>query len=196
MKREDISGIILAGGQSSRMGREKGLLSLGGKLMTEYLIETLSVSTDRIIIISNNPEYKQFDLEVEQDLFPGCGPLGGIYTGLHHSKSNTNLVVSCDVPFVSAHLFAYLLEQSATAEVTVPLHQGRTEQLIGVYSKNCMPVFKKRIEKGLLKVRDANQLLEYHEVLIDDRLPFYNPNIFLNVNSPEDFEKAKKVNKL
>ena len=96
--------IILAGGKSSRMGSDKGLVLLNGKPMISYIIEILKKMQIPIIIISNNENYKQFGLPVFADIIKEKGPLGGIYTGLKNSKTESNIIVSCDVPFYQIEL--------------------------------------------------------------------------------------------
>ena len=91
----EITGIILAGGKSSRMGTDKGLLLLNGKPMVKYVIDVLSKVTSKIIIIANNDEYKQFGYKVYSDLIKDKGPVGGIYTAMNYTNSNTNICISC-----------------------------------------------------------------------------------------------------
>ena len=104
-----ITGVILAGGKSSRMGTDKGLLELNGKPLIQYAIDTLKSIGLEIIIISNNSDYEQFGFPVYPDIIPDKGPIGGVYTALSYSSTEKNLIVSCDTPFLSKKLLNYLI---------------------------------------------------------------------------------------
>ena len=99
--KNNITGIILAGGKSSRMGTEKGLILYKNKPFVEHIIEAMNPLVDNIIIISNNKAYKSFGFRCYEDLIKNTGPLAGIYTGLRYSKTENNLIVSCDVPLIN-----------------------------------------------------------------------------------------------
>jgi len=107
-----VTGIILAGGKSSRMGAEKGLQELCAKPLIHYAIEVLSGLCNTIIISSSSEAYKSLGHKVVADVIPGIGPMGGIYSALQQSKTEENLVLSCDLPFVSQELMSYILEYS------------------------------------------------------------------------------------
>jgi molybdenum cofactor guanylyltransferase len=185
-----FNAIVLAGGKSARMGVDKGLMPLSGKPMISYVLEVLEPLSDRILIVSNQEEYTQFGHPVFKDEYRDKGPLAGIYSGLLNSTTAHNIVVGCDVPFVSEALLNHLIKAHLHFDVTVPIHNGKTEQLMGIYAKNCLPVFQAQIEANELKIKTANRKLKYQEIEIDKRLKFYDPKLFQNVNSPIDFEKA------
>ena len=105
------TGIILAGGKSSRMGEDKGLVLLNGKPMIQYVIEALKEVVSDIIIISNNASYNKFRIPVYADLIKDKGPVGGIYTGLYHSTTELNFCISCDVPMISSDFILWLLNK-------------------------------------------------------------------------------------
>ena len=116
--------IILAGGNSSRMGSDKGLVLLNGKPMIQYCIDTLESLNLPIIIVSNNKEYEKFGFPVYADVIPEKGPLGGIYTGLYYSKKDKNIVISCDTPFVSPRLLRLMIDKSSNELVTISKFDG------------------------------------------------------------------------
>ena len=105
------TGIILAGGKSSRMGEDKGLVLLNGKPMIQYVIEALKEVVSDIIIISNNASYNKFRVPVYSDIIKDKGPVGGIYTGLYHSTTELNFCISCDVPMISSDFIFWLLNK-------------------------------------------------------------------------------------
>ncbi len=103
---QKYTGIILAGGQSSRMGKEKGLMRWKGKTLIEHAIAILSPLCENIIISANNDHFDSFGYPVVGDLFPGCGPMGGIFSVLTKSETLNNLVIPSDTPFVTPDISA------------------------------------------------------------------------------------------
>ncbi len=181
----ETTGIILAGGKSSRMGQDKGLMLLNGKPMIEYVIESLKKVSSQIIIISNSKQYKQFGYPVYEDEIKDKGPVGGIYTGLNNSNSLTNIFVSCDTPHVSPQLLLHLLSQCSEHEVAIPVYNNKVHPLIGVYKTSVLPVFKESLNQNQLKLMLVNQLLNTNIVLINENE--FDANNFKNYNSPNDF---------
>ena len=178
------TGIILAGGKSSRMNQDKGLMLLDEKPMIQYVIDVLKTVVDEIIIISNNPEYEQFGHPVYSDLIKEKGPLAGIYTGLFYSESETNIVLSCDVPYVNEELISCLLSEHRDYQITIPQKEERTHQLIGIFSKSCEPIFAIFIEKDELKLMDAFKNLNLNIVNANH----FDIDLFRNLNSPNDLD--------
>jgi len=178
------TGIILAGGKSTRMNQDKGLMLLDGKPMIQYVIYTLNSLVDEIIIISNNAAYEQFGYPVYSDLIKDKGPLAGIYTGLFYAQSETNIVLSCDVPYVSEALISFLLSEHQQHQITIPKKKDRTHQLIGVFSKSCEVNFALSIEKEELKLIDAFKNLNLN--VIDAN--HFDVDLFRNLNSPNDLD--------
>ena len=144
----NTTGIILAGGKSSRMGEDKGLALLNGKPMIQHIIEALENSVSDIIIISNNTAYSEFGYPVYSDIIKDKGPVGGIYTGLSHSNTDKNICLSCDVPLISSEFITWLLERSGDSNVTLPKHKNKVHQMIGVYQKSVLPKFKESTENN------------------------------------------------
>lgn len=186
--KNNINAILLAGGKSSRMGSDKGLLLLNNKPMLQHVIDAVQPLVDEIIIVSNQKEYKQFGFPVFEDSIKDAGPLAGIYTGLLASKTHQNIVLSCDVPYVSVELIALLIEKSLGFDVTIPKKNDRTHPMIGVYTQNCLPIFEKELEKQQLKVKLA---LEKVLLNIVDVSAFDDFN-FLNINTKEDLNLKKE----
>lgn len=175
---------ILAGGKSSRMGEDKGLMSLFGKPMIEYVIDEAKTLGKPIQIISNNSNYKKFELPVFKDKFEEKGPLSGIYSALYNSKKEYNLILSCDVPYAKVELFNFILSKCEGYEVTLPSKEERIHPLIGVYQKSLIPHFEREINNSRLKVLDAIQNLNGQIV---DASEFEKIN-FKNLNSRRDIQ--------
>ncbi len=180
-----MTGIILAGGKSSRMGQDKGLMTYKGKPLIRYAIDVLNGLVGDTIIISANQDYARFGMPVYSDIYPDSGPLGGIFTGLTHSPNYRNVVLGCDTPYVTAALLEHLFSFEGH-DVVIPRHVGGTEQLMGVYSKSCLGVMERRIKNGQLKIKEAYEELDVREVNIDSSHSFYSAALFQNLNSPSD----------
>ena len=189
----EITGIILAGGKSSRMGTDKGLVILNGKPLIQYVIDTLIKVTSKVIIISNNDEYYKFGLEVYPDLIIDKGPVGGIFTALVTSSTKINIIVSCDTPFVTEKLLNLLIDNSTGFEVTMSSHNNKTHPLIGVYNKSVSATFKKCLDNNQLKLSLVNEELVHNIVKINDRtiskLNFYNINTQIDLKTIENESK-------
>jgi len=179
-----FTAIILAGGKSSRMGEDKGLMLFDDKPMIHHIINVAKPLVDEIIIVSNNKEYEQFGYPVYEDLIKDKGPLAGIYTGLKYAKTAKNIVLSCDVPFVSEALIQLLLNNCETVDVVIPEKENRTHQLIGVYDKSCVPTFKNELDKDQRKLKLAIEELTYKVVDANH----IDAQIFNNINSKDDIE--------
>ena len=188
----EVTGIILAGGKSLRMGTEKGLQKLCGKPLISYAIQVLSGLCDTIIISSSSEAYKSFGYEVIPDELPGIGPMGGIYSALRQSKTGENLVLSCDLPFVSKELMSFILNNSNGCQVAVPW-QGyqHYEPLCGFYNLSVLDQMNAFIQKGNYKLPDLFEEIHINRLTIDSQLDFYQENLFLNVNSKHDLATAE-----
>lgn len=183
----NVGAIILAGGKSSRMGQDKGLMLLNNKPMIAHLLATVKNITNDIIIVSNSTEYQQFGIEVREDLIKDAGPLAGIYTGLNFSKHTNNIVLSCDVPFVSRNLLTFLIENSHQYDVTIPENSEKTHQVIGVYNKSCIPIFKAELENNQRKIKLALSKVNLH--IVDANK--FSQREFMNINTPNELNEAR-----
>lgn len=183
----DATVILLAGGKSSRMGRDKGLIELEGKPMIQHLIDRARALQLPILIVANNSEYAQFGLPVFADEIENKGPMGGIYTGLLHSSSDLNLVISCDAPYVSLELMKQLLEvaHENRMEITVPKH-GQLHPLIAVYRRNVLDRVKSAIDVQDLKVLN---MLNRAKTGILDLTNRFSEREFSNINEKKDLKK-------
>lgn len=192
MMQKNITAIILAGGKSSRMQQDKGLVILNGKMMIEYILEKAKMFTDKIIIITNNETYHQFGLPCYTDVIKDSGPMAGIYTGLLNSTSQKNLVLSCDAPFVSEKVIEKLIAQFGDEDVLVATHDEKIEPLCAIYDLNCAVYFKQWIANGELKMMKALQKL--NTVSVNFTSAEMNGDCFININTPEDLEQYQKKN--
>ena len=197
--RNDITGIILCGGKSSRMQTNKALLKLGDKTVIEIVAAKLKSIFNEVLISANDSkEYDFLKLPVVNDIFIGKGPLAGIHSALKYSSTKKNFIISCDMPLISVELINYLINLNTEKSILLPKSNGRIQQLCGIYSKSVIDEIENIFK---LSEKDKNikgslyELLERVPIeLIDvDDLNIYNKNIFLNMNSPEDYELIKNI---
>ena len=189
MGKEEITGIILAGGKSSRMGRDKGLCRFKGKTLVSYAIATLQPLCGRIIISANNDmeDYSAFGLEVFPDEVKDIGPMGGILTCLKQSTTQHNLVLSCDTPFVTTALFEFLLNNIKKRQLVVPATQTfLLEPLAAYYATNVLAELERFVNAGDYKMMNFFKKVNFGSIAVDELLPAFSENLFLNLNTPED----------
>ena len=187
---ENILGVILCGGQSKRMGSDKGLIEFNGKKMVEHVLESLG--SHCIGIISNNDEYKQFGKPVWPDIYKNCGPLGGIHSALYHSKAGWNLIAGCDLPFVPTEFLNFLFEKTngANADAIVRVHENKIEPLCAFYHRSCINSIEKLIRGKELKMKDA--LKNFNTSYIDIPMNLFGNSLFRNINTRQDLIKHSK----
>ena len=183
-----ITGIILAGGKSSRMGSDKSQMILNGKTLIEYSIQALRPICEKVVISSNSFNYDHTGCEVWPDELPDGSPMIGIYSCLKRSSTEYNIVLSCDMPLISTSLLEYLLENASENGITVPIHENNLiEPLCGIYKQACIPVLKGFIDKGNYRLNECIRSTSHLLVTIDYKTPTFSGNIFSNINTPDDF---------
>jgi molybdopterin-guanine dinucleotide biosynthesis protein A len=187
-----LTGILLAGGKSSRMGQEKGLVEFKGKPLIQYGIDLLSEFTDTILIGSSNPDYLPFGLEMVPDEIMGKGPVAGLAALLKRSHTPWNLVLACDLPFLQPELVVALLEAAGTNQAVVPVSQGMAEPLAGLYHSDLAEYFQLEIAKGNLALHKILQSCKVH-YLDTEELVLKYPNLFTNFNSLKEMDSFGKL---
>jgi molybdopterin-guanine dinucleotide biosynthesis protein A len=184
-----ITGIVLAGGSSSRMGEDKSLLKLNRKSLVEYSIDALKPLCDKVIISSNNLIYDFTGCEVWPDELPEQAPIIGIYSCLKRSETEINIFLSCDMPLMSSLMIRYLLTKSADFVITVPVHDnGQIEPLCGIYKKSSIDVLKSFIDRGNYRLNECIRAASSQLVAVDSQIPCNSPNLFHNINTPTDYD--------
>ena len=183
-----ITSIILAGGKSSRMGQDKGFLGLEGKPMIQYGIETAQRLSNHIVVIANNKSYHSLGVPVFPDVYINKGPLGGIHSGLTHSKTDWNWVIGCDMPQINTGIVKYLLNHLGKHQIVVPLWKGMAQPLCALYNKDCVDELESCIKKGELKMSHVLSTLKVKFINITEDLDFYSPFLFTNLNDQQDVD--------
>ncbi|MDR1944021.1 MAG: molybdenum cofactor guanylyltransferase [Synergistaceae bacterium] len=156
-----MSASILAGGKSSRMGTDKALLEWREKNFLETILQTLSIFKNVMISTAGKDQYGWARCAKAPDLFPGVGPIGGIYSSLASSPDEYLFITACDTPFLSADLIKSICEAASGYQCFVAKERdGRLHPLCGVYHKSAISVLKERIERGRYKIAPAYDLLK------------------------------------
>jgi molybdopterin-guanine dinucleotide biosynthesis protein A len=186
----NVTGAILAGGNSSRMGRDKALLLWNGKPLIMHVAETLHAMFHDVRICGGTDDrYGFLGLPVLPDLVPQSGPLGGIHSALSHSVPASVFVLSCDMPLVSCSLIEYILEFPSSAPMKVAALDGRLQPLCGVYHTSCLPVIGQELKHRRLKLTEVFALLNGTPVPIGPDLSFYDERLMMNVNDEQAYRQ-------
>ena len=183
----EFTSIILAGGQSSRMGEDKALVPYNGKPLILYSIGLSLNFSDKIIISSDQESHTSLGFPVVPDIYPVHAPIAGIHAGLKSSATDWNLVLSCDMPNISSQVIDYLLSNlDDKSEIVLPQHDGYLEPLCGFYHKSLIPLMESNFTKNLLSPLDLLGSAPHRIIRMDD-LPGKNMSfVFRNVNSRND----------
>jgi molybdopterin-guanine dinucleotide biosynthesis protein A len=187
MGRSELTGIILAGGLSRRMGREKGLVEFHGKPLIQYGIDLLSQFTDQILISTGNAAYLDFGLELVTDEISGQGPAAGLAASLKFSTTPWNLVLACDLPFLEPELIHNLFTKTGNTMAVIPAHDGVYEPLAALYHKDLAPVFEASVYSGNLALHKILATCKVHYLNAAPLMKKY-PQLFTNFNSLKEME--------
>lgn len=184
---KNITAIILAGGRSSRMGRNKcSLKTRDGKIFIENIAEKFSPFVKEIIISTNSKEFNYLGFTVVKDIFPNHGPIAGIYSALKKSSSQLNIIVPCDMPFISLKLYIHLLQKMDGAKIIYPVFKGQIFPLNSIIHRETLPTLYTQLLSNDNKIRNLISIIKSR------RIEIKNPEcekIFVNINTPEDYLK-------
>ncbi|TKG96362.1 molybdenum cofactor guanylyltransferase [Puteibacter caeruleilacunae] len=190
-KQMKVNGIILAGGKSTRMGQDKGLIQWKGKYLLEYPLSTLLSVCETCIISANDTQYQQFNLPLIEDIYKDIGPIGGLHAALDSTKDCWNVVLSCDVPFIDTNVVERLLQHiGSDVECVVAVHNGQFEPLVTVFHSSVASKLEDYIMLKEYNIRHIIRQLKYAEVDFSKE-EILNPALFQNIDTPEDLEKLQ-----
>jgi molybdenum cofactor guanylyltransferase len=189
---EDVSAFILAGGKSTRMGTDKAFVVLDGRTLLSRMLDLARQLTSNVHIIGDPAKFAPFSPTIE-DIFPGCGPLGGIHAALRSSRTDLNVILAVDVPFVSLALLDYLISRakSSSANVTVARAVGGFQPLCAVYRRSFADAAENALRASHYKIDTlfapaTTQAIEEAEL----EACGFSPRIFRNLNTPEELAEA------
>ncbi|WP_051238729.1 molybdenum cofactor guanylyltransferase [Gaetbulibacter saemankumensis] len=185
INKTNITGIILAGGKSSRMGQDKGLLKFKEQSFIQYSIDALTPLVSDIIIVSDHAEHQLFGFKTIEDDEKDAGPVSGICSGLEASKSTYNIILSCDIPFIKSRLLEKLLKHTDDAyDIIQAESKGKTMPLIAIYKKQCLRTFKDLLNQGERRLRVAVN----HCVVKNVPTNFDEDKMTMNINTKEELK--------
>lgn len=182
------TGIILAGGHSSRLGIDKGLIDWHGRKIIEYAIDILAPFCPEIIISSNNPDYQQFSYRIIPDIRAGHGPMMGLFSALKGTSTRSNLVLAVDNILVTGAFYQYLLEKDLSdCWIAIPfIHNQFYEPLVGYYKTDCISVMDQMMKAGNYKLPDLFSKVPVARLNVESDFSSFHPDYFRSLNLPED----------
>ena len=196
----NTTSIVLAGGRSSRLGRDKVRENLGAESLLQRVLHRIRPLGNEILVVVREetpaplPLPPDTPVRIVTDVYPGRGALGGLYSGLLASKTQYNLVLGCDMPFLNLELLRYILKVAEGFDVAVPRLREFLEPLHSAYSRSCLETIEPLVKLGQYPIYDffsdvATRYVEAHEI---DR---FDPQhlSFLNINNEDDLQRARSL---
>ena len=191
-----ISLVVQAGGKSSRMGQDKGLVPLNGKPLIEHVISRLDGLVNEILITTNHPaDYKYLKIPLARDSDPGAGALSGLQTALKAANGERILVIACDMPFVNRGLVKYMLSISERADVVIPEFEKRLQPLHALYHRSrCLAAVEVVLREGKKRMISFHHLVSVSKIS-SDKVKAIDPTgqSFLNINTQEDLSASEQL---
>jgi molybdopterin-guanine dinucleotide biosynthesis protein A len=191
-----VTGVIQAGGKSTRMGgRPKALLRLGGRRIIERVVDAVKPAVDDLLIVTNTPElYAFLGLPMVADVYPDHGSLGGIYSGLRAAPGDAAFTVACDMPFLHPDVVRLVVERAGSGDVVIPRVGEQLETLHAAYAKSCLGPVEARLVAGRLKIVGFFDDVRVVEIAEGEVARYRDPAIvFMNVNTPEELSRAGAI---
>ena len=186
--KNNITGIILAGGKSSRMGMDKGLLLLNNKPFVQYSIDALEPLVNEILIVSDNPEYDTFGIKRINDITKDSGPVAGITSGLEASSTTHNLVLSCDIPLINSEILKTIVNAiDETSEIIQVENNGKTMPLIALYNRQVKDTFNALLSSNERRLRIAVEACVSKSIVLNKELEYCT----MNINTKNDLKEIE-----
>ena len=189
--KKSITGIILAGGKSSRMGTDKGLLLLNDKPFVQYSIDALKPLVSDIMIVSDNEDYDVFGLKRINDITKNAGPVAGICAGLEASTNVYNMILSCDIPLITSEILQKLIDSiDDTSEIIQVESQGKSMPLIAIYKKHLAKTFDSFLQADERRLRVVIKRCKSKNIIIEKEHDFAT----MNVNTQTELKAVEDAN--
>ena len=191
-----VTGVIQAGGKSTRMGgRPKALMELGGRRIVERVVAAVAPVVDGLLIVTNTPElYAFLRLPMVPDAYADGGSLGGIFTGLKAAPGDAAFTVACDMPFVHPDLVRFVVSRAAEGDVVIPRVGDQLETMHAVHGKACLAPMEERLRAGRLKIVGFFDSVRVVEIPAGEMAAHGDPAVlFMNVNTPEELARARAL---
>ncbi len=207
IKHNNITGIILSGGKSTRMGQDKSLIVVDGVTFIERTVNLMKNLFDTILIITNELKLYEFlNIGLYEDIYKDVGPIAGIHSGLFYSQTEKNFFLSCDLPLMNRDFIQSIIEYQTDSLIVLPKADGFIQSLCGIYSKSLINIIEEIINSD--SSSDINHSVQNKKKfnlkslinsvpteIIDniEELKGYHSNIFFNMNNQEDYQKIKRI---
>ncbi len=191
-----VTGVIQAGGKSTRMGGEpKALLEVGGRRIIERVLAAVAPAVDDLLIVTNTPDlYAFLGLPMIPDAFPDHGSLGGIFSGLAAAKGDAVFTVACDMPFLHPEVARLVAGRAGEADVVIPRVGDMLETMHASYAKACLPAMEARLREGRFKIIGFFPDVRVVEIPEADVARHRAPDVlFMNVNTPAELARARTL---
>ena len=191
-----VTGVIQAGGKSTRMGGQpKALLELGGRRIIERVLDAIAPVVDDVLIVTNTPElYGFLGLPMVGDVYPDHGSLGGIFTGLNAAAGDAAFTVACDMPFLHREVARLAVARAGDGDVVIPRVGEQLETMHAVYGKACLPHIETRLREGRFKITGFFDRVQVVEITEAEVARHRAPDVvFMNVNTPEELARARAL---
>ncbi|HOH08424.1 MAG TPA: molybdenum cofactor guanylyltransferase [bacterium] len=198
---KDITGIVLAGGNSSRFGQDKALARIGGTTAIEIAVSLMHALFPRVMISARvATDYDFLNLPVIPDIHPKAGPLAGLYASLSQSMSEQNCVISCDLPLMSQEMISCLVTSHPGRQMVLAHAAGCLQFFPGLYNRSLLPLIESMFDDQP-ELFTRNRSLSLYSlmckadaaVLDAAQLAFYREELYLNMNTPQDYEQIRCI---
>lgn len=192
---DDLTGLVLAGGASRRMGRDKAFLELDGRPLIQIVVERmLEVCSEVLIVSGDTAPYTDLGPPVVEDRFSNVGVLGGLHAGLHAASHELALAVGCDMPFLRPDLLRAFARWATGMDVALLRRGEHVEPLHAAYRRSCLPAMEDAIRAGKRRIISFFPQVRVRYVKPEEVMPF-DPHLasFRNVNTPQEWEAVKEA---
>jgi molybdopterin-guanine dinucleotide biosynthesis protein A len=191
-----VTGVIQAGGKSTRMGGEpKALLPLGGRRIIERVLDAVAPVVDDVLIVTNTPAlYGFLGVPMVADVYPDHGSLGGLFSGLRAAAGEAAFTVACDMPFLHPDVVRLVIGRAGEGDVVIPRVGEQLETMHALYAKACLPHIEARLKAGRLKIIGFFEDVRVVEVPEAEVARYRAPEVvFMNVNTPDELARARAL---
>jgi len=191
-----VTGVIQAGGKSTRMGGQpKALLELGGRRIIERVLDAVAPVVDDVLIVTNTPAlYAFLGVPMVPDVYPDHGSLGGIFSGLTAAAGEVVFNVACDMPFLHSPVVRLIVARAGEADVVIPRVGEQLETMHALYAKACLPHIETRLKAGRFKIVGLFEDVRIVEIPEEEVARHRAPDVvFMNVNTPEELARARAL---
>ncbi len=186
----EVTGVLLAGGKSRRMGQDKALLRLNGLTLFEHSLSLLQQFFTTILIAGDRPDLSRPEIPAIPDIYPGSA-LGGLHTGLQAAETDWIFVAPCDMPYPDARMASLLLRHRTGVDAVVPRTEDGYEPVFALYHKNCLVPMEQMLQQKQYRIYDFYQRIQIR-YLDPPQLPRGWKRSLINLNTPAQLARIKE----